>query len=111
MHLGNRLRAVALATAGLFVAAACGANNGTPSANLAPASQQILRANDGTEPNSFDPTQQTYTYEAAVGRNTFELMETRAWTPAYQAALAAAFGACLAVMAGGRDSPFLYFQF
>jgi oligopeptide transport system substrate-binding protein len=72
MHLGNRLRAVALATAGLFVAAACGANNGTPSANLAPASQQILRANDGTEPNSFDPTQQTYTYEAAVGRNTFE---------------------------------------
>jgi len=72
MHLGNRLRAVAVATAGLFVAAACGANSGTPSANLAPASQQILRANTATEANSFDPTQQTYTYEANIGRQTFE---------------------------------------
>jgi oligopeptide transport system substrate-binding protein len=72
MHLGNRLRAVALATAGLFVAAACGANSGTPSANVAPASQQILRVNSGTEPNSFDPTQETYTYEANFGRQAFE---------------------------------------
>ncbi|HEV2034110.1 MAG TPA: peptide ABC transporter substrate-binding protein [Candidatus Dormibacteraeota bacterium] len=72
MQLGNRLRAVALATAGLFVAAACGGSTGTPSANLAPASQQILRVNPGTEANSFDPTQQTYTYEANIGRQTFE---------------------------------------
>ena len=50
-------------------------------------------------------------YWAMVGRNTFEFTEARAWTPTYQAAMAAALGACLAVMAGGRDSPFLYFQF
>ena len=72
MQLGNRFRAVALATAGLCVAAACGGTTGAPSANLAPASGQILRVNDGVEPNSYDPTQQTYTYEAAVGRNVFE---------------------------------------
>jgi oligopeptide transport system substrate-binding protein len=72
MQLGNGIRAVALATAGLFVLAACGGSNGTPSANLAPASGQIYRVNDGVEPNSYDPTQQTYSYEAAVGRNVFE---------------------------------------
>jgi oligopeptide transport system substrate-binding protein len=74
MQVGNGIRAVALVSAGLFVVAACGGSNGTPTANLAPAAQQILRANDGTEPNSYDPTQQTYTYEAAVGRNTFEAL-------------------------------------
>jgi oligopeptide transport system substrate-binding protein len=72
MQLGNGIRAVALATAGLFVIAACGGSNGTPSANLAPSSGQILRVNDGVEPNSYDPSQETYTYEAAVGRNVFE---------------------------------------
>ncbi|TMD73553.1 MAG: hypothetical protein E6I81_04195, partial [Chloroflexi bacterium] len=61
MHLGFRLRAITLATAGVFLAA-CG-GGGTTSANLASADKQILRANNGTEPNSFDPTQQTYTYE------------------------------------------------
>src|SRR5882762_5334771 len=71
MQLGTRIRAVALASAGMFVVAACGGSN-TVSENLAPADQQILRANNGTEPNSFDPTQQTYTYEAAVGRHVFE---------------------------------------
>jgi oligopeptide transport system substrate-binding protein len=71
MRLGNSFRAIALASAGLFVVAACGGST-TVSQNLAPADQQILRANNGVEPNSFDPTQQTYTYEAAVGRNTFE---------------------------------------
>jgi alginate O-acetyltransferase complex protein AlgI len=50
-------------------------------------------------------------YWAMVGRNTFEYNETFRWTPAYQAAMAGALGACLALMAGGRDSPFLYFQF
>ena len=74
MQLGNGIRAVALASAGIFVVAACGGSSGTPTANLAPAAQQILRANDGVEPNSYDPTQQTYTYEAAVGRNTFEAL-------------------------------------
>ncbi|MHB8688289.1 MAG: peptide ABC transporter substrate-binding protein [Candidatus Dormibacteraceae bacterium] len=74
MQVGNGIRAVALASAGLFVVAACGGSTGTTSTNMAPAAQQILRANDGTEPNSYDPTQQTYTYEAAVGRNTFEAL-------------------------------------
>ena len=74
MRLGNGIRAVALASVGLFVVAACGGSTGTTSTNMAPAAQQILRANDGVEPNSYDPTQQTYTYEAAVGRNTFEAL-------------------------------------
>ena len=70
MHLGFRLRAITLATAGVFLAA-CG-GGGTTSANLASADKQILRANNGTEPNSFDPTQQTYTYERAVGIQTYD---------------------------------------
>jgi len=70
MHLGFRFRAIALATAGVFLAA-CG-GGGTTSANLASADKQILRANNGTEPNSFDPTQQTYTYERAVGIQTYD---------------------------------------
>jgi oligopeptide transport system substrate-binding protein len=72
MQLGTSIRAVALASAGVFVVAACGGNNSTPSLNLAPAAQQILRVNTATEPNSFDPTQQTYSYEAAVGGQNFE---------------------------------------
>ena len=72
MQLGNGIRAVALASAGIFVVAACGGSTGTPSLNLAPSAQQILRANDGTEPNSYDPTQETYSYEAGVGRQVFE---------------------------------------
>ena len=74
MQLGSRIRGVALASAGIFVVAACGGTTPAPSLNLAPAAQQILRVNDGTEPNSYDPTQETYTYEAAVGRNTFEAL-------------------------------------
>jgi len=74
MQVGTRIRAVALASAGLFLVAACGGGGGTTSANLAPPDKQILRANDGTEPNSYDPTQQTYTYEAAVGRSVFEAL-------------------------------------
>jgi alginate O-acetyltransferase complex protein AlgI len=50
-------------------------------------------------------------YAAMVGRNAFELNAQRTWTRSWQAAMAIAFGACLAVMAGGRNSPFLYFQF
>jgi oligopeptide transport system substrate-binding protein len=79
MQVGNGIRAVALVSAGIFVVAACGGNSSTPSLNLAPTAQQILRANDGTEPNSFDPTQQTYDYEAAVGRQTFQsLLKSKA---------------------------------
>jgi oligopeptide transport system substrate-binding protein len=74
MQLGTRIRAVALASVGLFVVAACGGSSTTTSLNLAPAAQQIITANDGTEPNSYDPTQQTYTYEAGVGRNVFEAL-------------------------------------
>ncbi|TMC86406.1 MAG: peptide ABC transporter substrate-binding protein [Chloroflexi bacterium] len=70
MQLGFRLRAITLATAGVFLAA-CG-GGGTTSANLASPDKQILRANNGTEPNSFDPTQQTYTYERAVGIQTYD---------------------------------------
>jgi oligopeptide transport system substrate-binding protein len=78
MRLGSRFRAISLASAGLFVVSACGGST-TVSENLAPSDQQILRANNGVEPNSFDPTQQTYTYEAAVGRNTFEsLLKSKA---------------------------------
>jgi oligopeptide transport system substrate-binding protein len=59
-------------SAGLFLVAACG--GGTSSQNPAPADKQVLRANNGTEPNSYDPTQQTFTYEAAAGRNLFEAL-------------------------------------
>jgi oligopeptide transport system substrate-binding protein len=70
MQLRLGIRAITLATAGVFVFA-CG-GGGTTSENLAPADKQILRANPGTEPNSYDPTQQTYSYEGAIGRATFE---------------------------------------
>jgi oligopeptide transport system substrate-binding protein len=70
MRLGFRIRALTLATAGMFIVACSG--GGTTSANLASADKQILRANNGVEPNSFDPTQQTYTYERAVGVQAFE---------------------------------------
>ncbi len=66
-------RALSLATVGFFVASACGPG-GTTSENLASPDKQVLNANDGTEPNSYDPTQQTYTYEAGVGREVFETL-------------------------------------
>jgi alginate O-acetyltransferase complex protein AlgI len=43
------------------------------------------------------------------GRNPFEL--DYAWSPARTFGLVAAFAACLAIIAGSRSSPFLYFQF
>jgi ABC-type oligopeptide transport system substrate-binding subunit len=72
MYAASRIRAVALASAGLFVVAACGTSSGTPSANLASPDKQIYRVNTITEPNSYDPGQETYSYEGAVGRNVFE---------------------------------------
>ncbi|HVB77207.1 MAG TPA: peptide ABC transporter substrate-binding protein [Candidatus Nitrosotalea sp.] len=65
-------RVLALGAAIATVAAACGSSTTGTSSSLAPASQQILRINTGVEPNSYDPGQETYTYEAAVGRNVFE---------------------------------------
>src|SRR5579872_719369 len=74
MHLGSRVRAVALATAGVLLVA-CGTSTTTGETKASP-DKQILRVNDGTEPNSYDPGQETYTYEAAVGRNVFEPLLT-----------------------------------
>ncbi len=67
------IRALTIAAAGLFVVSAC-AGGGGESQNLASADKQVLNVNDGTEPNSYDPTQQTYTYEAGVGREVFETL-------------------------------------
>src|SRR5947207_16028472 len=74
MHLRIGIRAFTLATAGFVLATACGPTSGPTSQDLAPNDKQVLNVNDGTEPNSYDPTQQTYTYEAAVGRNVFQTL-------------------------------------
>ncbi len=74
MHGRTSIRAVTLAMTGLFVMSACSAGSGTTGGNLAPPDKQVLNVNDGTEPNSYDPTQQTYTYEAGVGREVFETL-------------------------------------
>ncbi len=50
-------------------------------------------------------------YWGMVGRNTQEWHEGRNITAGYGAVLAMSFGASLAIIAGGRNSPFLYFQF
>jgi len=46
-----------------------------------------------------------------VGPNAFDLQARLRWRPIYGYSLAAVLGACVAVIAGGGDSPFLYFQF
>jgi alginate O-acetyltransferase complex protein AlgI len=46
-----------------------------------------------------------------AGPNAQEIHENWQPTPRRTLALAAALGACLAIMAGGGESPFLYFQF
>jgi oligopeptide transport system substrate-binding protein len=76
MRLGNGIRALALASGGIFVVAACGGNSSTTSLNLAPAAQQIYRVNTTTEVSSYDPGQETYSYEAAVGREVFQPLLT-----------------------------------
>lgn len=50
-----------------LVVAACGtaSNNNGSTSNLA--SNQILRVNINTEPNSLDPGQEQYSYEASIG--------------------------------------------
>ena len=48
---------------------------------------------------------------STVGPNAFDWHSSRAWGRAAGPVLAAVFGACFAIILGGRDSPFLYFQF
>ena len=67
MQLGTGFRAIALATVGLFVIAACGTTSSTTLA-----SAQELRVNIGTEPGTLDPGLTQWVYEAAVDRNVFE---------------------------------------
>src|SRR5215471_3780514 len=73
LHPRKQVRSLAVGICAVVVAFACGNGGGTGTSNeAAPNDQQVLRINDGTEPNSYDPGQQTYTYEAAVGRMTFQ---------------------------------------
>lgn len=48
---------------------------------------------------------------AMAGPNSFDIQAAWKWRPAHAYVLAAAFGAAIAIMLGGGDSPFLYFQF
>lgn len=72
LHPTKMLRTLGVGMCAVLAAVACGQGSSTSGPQLAPTAQQILRINDTTEPNSYDPGQQTYTYEAAVGRNVFE---------------------------------------
>ncbi|HKW59894.1 MAG TPA: ABC transporter substrate-binding protein, partial [Candidatus Dormibacteraeota bacterium] len=91
MHFRGSVRAFTLATAGFVLATACGPTS-TTNSNLAPADKQVFNVNDGTEPNSYDPTQQTYTYEAGVGREVFEtLLKPNAAGTDVQAAAASSY--------------------
>jgi hypothetical protein len=46
---------------------------------------------------------------AAAGPNAFDMKHERSFR--MELALATALGACVAIIAGSRSSPFLYFQF
>jgi len=46
-----------------------------------------------------------------IGPNVQDLTANFAWRPRHTLLFAAIFGAALALIAGGRNSPFLYFQF
>src|SRR5260370_1897489 len=72
MQLSTRSRSIAFACSGLFVVAACGGNSSAPRANLAPPAQPIPRVNTVVEPNSYDPTQETYPYERSVAPEPFD---------------------------------------
>jgi alginate O-acetyltransferase complex protein AlgI len=51
------------------------------------------------------------TWWAMYARNPVEINQGFRWRPQHSYLYAAIFGAALAIMAGGRESPFLYFQF
>jgi oligopeptide transport system substrate-binding protein len=74
MHLGFRLRAVALAAAGVCVAAACGGGTGSGGTNAASPDKQVLNVNIDTEPSTLDPSQEQWVYEADAGRNMYEAL-------------------------------------
>ena len=62
-HPRKPARSLALGICAVMAAFACDNTGSTgTSAQEAPTDQQVLRINDGTEPNSYDPGQQTYTY-------------------------------------------------
>ena len=63
-------RVSALGAGVLMSMAAC--TSGPVPPPLASSDKQIYRVNIVNEPNSYDPTQQAYSYEAAIGRNVFE---------------------------------------
>jgi oligopeptide transport system substrate-binding protein len=69
MQAGKRIGAVAFAAVGMVAIAACSVGSG-----FTPASSQELRIRLSAEPYSFDPGQQQWDYEAAVGRQTFEAL-------------------------------------
>jgi oligopeptide transport system substrate-binding protein len=69
MQAGKRIRAVALAAVGMVAFAACSIGSG-----VTLASSQELRVRLSTEPSTFDPGQQEWDYEAAVGRQIFEAL-------------------------------------
>ena len=48
---------------------------------------------------------------ASAGSNAWDALDNYHWKPLHGLVFAGVFGACLAVIAGGRASPFLYFQF
>lgn len=48
---------------------------------------------------------------ACLGPNAFDALSEYRWRPWHGILFAAVFGACVAVIAGGGNSPFLYFQF
>src|SRR5260370_3213666 len=103
MQLSSRSRWIVVGCSGLFVGAACGGNSSAPSANLAPPAQQILRVNTVVEPNSYDPTQETYAYEGSVGHETFEaLLKPKADLSDVQAAAAKGYD----VSSDGLTYPF-----
>jgi oligopeptide transport system substrate-binding protein len=66
-----RMRAVAIAVAALCLAAACEPSH-NPAITLA--GLQELRVRLSSEPSTFDPGQQYWNYESAVGRLTFEAL-------------------------------------
>lgn len=74
MRASLKVKAAVTAVTAALGLAACGGGGGTAGPAKAPDAQQILRINTGVQPNSLDPGQQTYDYEAMIGRQTFEAL-------------------------------------
>jgi alginate O-acetyltransferase complex protein AlgI len=65
----------------------------------------------GASPGVFAVATLIAGWWAMRGPNAQEVLADFQWKPRYGLYEAAALGACVAVMAAGRNSPFLYFQF